>query len=79
LRKWFFQNGFAIDSSFRAGWAELLQEKFFKPLKLFTPRLMVVSVQSVWGDFREGMAIMGRRQLKQRGIASLRQETCDDK
>ena len=72
LRKWLFQNGFAIDAGFRLGWTEPLNEQFFKPLKLFTPCLMVVSVQSIGGDFREGASIMGTRQLEQWRIVSFR-------
>ena len=65
LRKWFFQNGFAINASFHLGRAKLFKQQFLKLLKLFTPCLMIISVQSVGGDFRERTAIMGKRQLEQ--------------
>ena len=65
LRKWFLQNGFTVDSQFRLGRSELLEQQFFKQLEFFTSCLMIVFVQRVGGDFREGAAIMGRRQLEQ--------------
>ena len=79
LCKWFFQNGFAIDSQFRLGRSELLEQQFFKPFEFFTSCLMIVFVQRVGGDFREGAAIMGRRQLEQWRIVAFRKETGDDK
>ena len=79
LRKWFLQNGFAVDSQFRLGWPELLEQQFFEPFEFFPARLMIVFVQRVGGDFRERAAIMGKRQLEQWRIVAFRKETGDDK
>ena len=79
FRKWFLQNGFAIDSQFRLGRSELLEQQFFKPFEFFPSCLMIVFVQRIGGDFREGTAIMGRRQLEQWLIVAFRKETGDDK
>ena len=64
LRKWLFQNGFTIDSKLRLSRAELLEQQFFKPFELFPTRFVVISIQCVGGDFREGASIMGTWQLE---------------